>query len=174
MKTKIISLFLVLSLVVIGLSACGETAKPADDTTAAPVAAEEDGQNPVMNFIGNYQSDRRTMLVEAQGMDEAKVTVHWGSDAWTYAEWVLTGKIEEEGDGLVMRYTDGAYATVTADENGNETRTDEATGLTGTVWFNSDNTITWTDDQDEQLKDLVFEWLPVSSEEEPYEEPVTE
>ena len=131
---------------------------------------DEDGQNPVMNFIGNYQSDRRTMLVEAQGMDEAKVTVHWGSDAWTYAEWVLTGKIEEEGDGLVMRYTDGAYATVTADENGNETRTDETADLTGTVWFNSDNTITWTDDQDEQIKDLVFEWLPVISEEEADEE----
>ena len=172
MKAKILCVVLALTLAAVGFSACGKADTTAD--TTVPIAVEEDGQNPVMNFIGNYQSDRRTMLVEAQGMDEAKVTVHWGSDAWTYAEWVLTGKIEEEGDGLVMRYTDGAYATVTADENGNETRTDEATGLTGTVWFNSDNTITWTDDQDEQLKDLVFEWLPVSSEEEPYEEPVTE
>lgn len=169
MKTRILCMALALVFAVVGFSACGK-AEP-ETETAAPIADTENvGQNPVMNFIGNYQSDRRTMLVEAKGMDEAKVTVHWGADVWTHAEWVLTGKIVEEGDGLVMKYTDGAYATVVTDEDGNETRSDEETGLTGTVWFNSDYTITWTDDQDEQIKDLVFEWIPVVSEEEPYTE----
>lgn len=161
MKTRIICILLALALAAVGLSACGKTQAPAD--TTAVIGGEEDGQNPVMNFIGNYQSDRRTMLVEAKGMDEAKVTVHWGSDAWTYAEWTMTGKIVEEGDGLVMRYTDGAYATVTTAEDGSETRTDETTGGTGTVWFNADYTITWTDDQDEEIRELRFEWLPVDS-----------
>ena len=169
MKKKVFCIVLALVFAAVGFSACGKTEPEAE--TASPNADLEDvGQNPVMNFIGNYQSDRRTMLVEAKGMDEAKVTVHWGSDAWTYAEWTLTGKIVEEGDGLVMRYTDGAYATVRTDEDGTETRSDEATGLSGTVFFNSDYTITWTDDQDEQIKDLHFEWIPVVSEEEPYTE----
>ncbi len=165
MKTKLFCILLALVFAVGCFSACGKT-EPAADKAASDVGTEEDGQNPVMNFIGNYQSDRRTMLVEAKGMDEAKVTVHWGSDAWTHSEWTMTGKIVEEGDGLVMQYTDGTYATVTTDESGNETRSDETTGGTGTVWFNSDYTITWTDDQDERLKEVVFEWIPVVSEDE--------
>ena len=172
MKTKIFCMVLALTIAAIGFSSCGKADAPAD--TTAPIAVEEDGQNPVMNFIGNYQSDRRTMLVEAQGMDEARVSVYWGSDAWTHSEWVMTGKIVEDGDGLVMRYTDGAYATVTADENGNETRSDETTGGSGTVWFKNDGTVVWTDDQDDLIKELVFEWIPVSSEEEPYEDSYTE
>jgi hypothetical protein len=114
------------------------------------------------------------MLVEAKGMDEAKITVHWGSDAWTHSEWIMTGKIAEDGDGLVMHYADGAYATVTTDEDGNETRTDETTGGSGTVWFKSDGTVVWTDDQSDSIENKVFEWLPVSTEEEPGEEYVTE
>ncbi len=172
MKTKIFCTILALMLAAACFSACGKTETPAPETTDPAVieGAEVDGQNPVMNFIGNYQSERRSMLVEAKGMDEAKVTVRWGSDAWTHSEWVMTGKITEEGDGLVMRYTDGTYAAVETDEEGNESRSEETAGLTGTVWFNSDYTITWTDDQNEQIKDLVFEWVPVVSEEEPYTE----
>ena len=165
MKTRIICVLLALTLAVIGFSACGKAESPAE-TAATNAAAQEDGQNPVMNFIGNYQSDRRTMLVEAVGMDEAKVTVHWGSDAWTYSEWVLTGKIAEEDDGLVMTYTDGKYAVVTTDENGAETRSDEKSGLTGNVWFSADNTVIWTDDEDEQIQHVVFEWLPTTEDDE--------
>lgn len=159
---KNLCILLALALAMVVFSACGKT-------ETAPIAGtDEDGQNPVMNFVGNYQSDRRSMLVEAKGMDEAKVTVRWGSSAWEHAEWTMTGKIVEEGDGLIMQYTDGAYATVQTDEDGAETRSDEKDGLTGTVWFNADNTITWTDDQNEQIRDLVFEWVPVVSEEEVY------
>ena len=160
MKAKIICMILALAIAAVGFSACGKTETTAD-TTAPVIGAQEDGQNPVMNFIGNYQADRRTMLVEAQGMEEAKVTVSWGIDAWTSAVWVMTGKVVEEGGDLVMRYTDGAYATVTTDENGNETRADETNGGTGTIWFKNDNTVVWTDDQDELVKDIVFEWIPV-------------
>ena len=162
MKTKILCIALVLTIAALGFSACGKAA-----TTTEP-AAVEDGQNPVMNFIGNYQSDRRTMLVEAQGMDGAKVTVQWGSDAWTHSEWVMTGKVVEEGDELVMRYEDGACATVTTDEDGNEIRADETAGGTGVIRFKSDYTLVWTDDQDEQIRDLVFEWVPSV----PYETPL--
>ncbi len=164
MKARILCIVLALLFAVVGFSACGKP-DAAADSTAPIIDTEEDGQNPVMNFIGNYQSDRRTMLVEAKGMDEAKVTVHWGSDAWTYAEWTMTGKVVEEGDGLVMSYADGAYATVTTDEDGNETRADETVGGTGTVWFKADGAVVWTDDQDEGIKDLVFEWIPVVSDE---------
>ena len=169
MKTKIFCILAAVLLTVGCFSACGKTGAPAD-TTAPAAGAEEDGQNPVMNFIGNYQSDRRTMLIEAQGMDEAKVTVQWGADAWTHAEWVMTGKTVQEGDSLVMRYSDGAYATVTTDENGKETRSDETTGGTGTIRMNLDGTVVWTDDQDAQIDGIVFEWIPVVADDEPVTE----
>ena len=178
MKAKVLCIILALAAAAACFSACGKAEVPAD-TTVAPVVeegevvdedvlgGEEDGQNIVMNFVGNYQSDRRTMLVEAVGMnDEARVTVRWGADAWTQAEWVLTGKCVQEGDTVVMKYTDGQYAVVKTDENGSETRSDEKSGLTGTIVMKLDGTVTWTDDQDEEIKDLLFEWVPVAADEE--------
>lgn len=162
MKVKILCVLMAALLAVVGLSACGKT-EAAPETTTEDVATDGDWQNPVMNFVGNYQSDRRTMLIEAQGQEEAKVTVSWGSDAWTHSEWVMSGKTVQEGDKLVLNYTDGTYATVTTDENGKETRSDETTGGTGTITMQLDGKVIWTDDQDELIKDLVFEWIPVES-----------
>ena len=43
---------------------------------------DPDWQNPVMNFIGEYQCDRAHALVECFGNDEAWITIEWGSSAW--------------------------------------------------------------------------------------------
>lgn len=170
MKHRILCAVLALTLVSLGFSACGKAETDAADPAAAATtaanavteytASEEDGQNPVMNFIGPYQHDRCSMLVEAVGMDQAKITVQWSSDAWTHAEWSIIGKVIEEGEDLVLRYTDGAYAVVTTDEDGNETRSDEKDDSKGSVLFKSDYTIVWTDYTDEQIRDLVFEFTP--------------
>ena len=49
--------------------------------TPAGTAGQEDGQNPVMNFVGTYGADRATVLVEASEADSAKITVSWSSSA---------------------------------------------------------------------------------------------
>lgn len=171
MKIKVLSIFTALVIAVLCFSACGktETAPEAGETAAVTETADvteataEDGQNPIMNFIGNYQSDRRTMLVEADGMDGAKVSIHWGSDAWTSSEWVITGKFEETDDSFVLNYTDGSYATVTYDDDGNATRSDEANDCSGTLEFNkADGTVIWTDSKDETINNLVFEFINVN------------
>ena len=61
---------------------------------AGSAAVEEDGQNPVMNFVGNYTCDRAAMLVEADGTENAKFTVTWGSSAWEHSEWTMSGKLD--------------------------------------------------------------------------------
>ena len=167
MKLRILCAVMAMLIAAVCFSACGKTetaepesTQPESITAEVTDAVEEDGQNPVMNFSGNYQSDRRTMLVEAVGMDEAKVSVHWGADYQTSTEWVLTGKIVEDGDNLVMNYTNGSFAVVTYDEEGNATRSDETNDCTGTVTFRSDYKIVWTDNGDELIKDLVFDYVP--------------
>ncbi|MBQ6467293.1 MAG: hypothetical protein IJJ61_05050 [Clostridia bacterium] len=159
---KLFCIVLAFMFAALCFSACGKN-NP-ETTTAAPDAVvEEDGQNPIMNFIGNYQSDRRTMLVEAVGMDKARVSVHWGSSAWEAAEWEMEGIFEETDDALVMNYTGGTYAVVTTDEAGNETRSDEKADCAGTVLFKkADNTVVWTAEGEENIKDLVFEYVPVA------------
>lgn len=166
MKARIICITLALVLAALGFTACGKADTAGEDTTSAVSIAEEDGQNPVMNFVGPYQSDRRSMMVEALGTDEAKITASWGIDAWTTARWVMSGKVTESADGLELRYTNGTFATIETDEDGNETQSNESDGGTGVVQFKNDGTIVWTDDQDELIKNLVFEFVPTFSDEE--------
>ena len=78
---KTVFAFLILTALVLSLAACGrapaaETAAPQSTETIA--SAAEDGQNPVMNFVGVYHADDNTeALVEADGMENAKITVTW-------------------------------------------------------------------------------------------------
>ena len=71
---KLVCLIAVLVLV-FSLCACGAK----DAAPAGSEAAAEDGQNPVMNFIGVYGHDRASIMVEADGMENAKITVTWGT-----------------------------------------------------------------------------------------------
>ncbi len=57
---KILLMILVMTLC-LGFAACGGASEEA--------AGADDGQNPVMNFIGKYGSYRATILVEAEGAD---------------------------------------------------------------------------------------------------------
>ena len=60
------------------------------DESAAYVAVFEedpDWQNPVMNFVGEYQCERANAKVECFGYDEALVNIDWGGSAWETAHW---------------------------------------------------------------------------------------
>ena len=134
------------------------------DESAEYVAVFEedgDGQNPVMNFIGNYQCDRAHALVECSGKEDARITIAWGSSAWEQARWEIVGRLDT--DTLTVSYEGSTKQIVSYDESG-EIQSQETVyeDGTGTVVFHDDGTFTWHEDQSEYGTDLLFEWAPVS------------
>ena len=125
---------------------------------------EEEGQNPVMNWVGDYQCDRASAHVECEGTDSARIKIHWGSSAWEATEWVIVGKLDL--DTLTIAYTGASKTNVTWDEAGNvvSEEVEHADG-TGTIVFDEGTSFTWHEDQAER-EDMVFEWLPAAPEEE--------
>ena len=123
----------------------------------AEAEPEEEGQNPVMNFIGEYQCDRAHAVVECEGTDSARIKIHWGGSAWDAAEWVIVGKLDL--DTLTISYTGASKTSVTYDWD-DEIESEEKVyeDGTGTIVFHDDGTFTWHEDQSEYGKDLVFKW----------------
>ena len=128
-----------------------------EDDAAVEGEALEDWQNPVMNFIGEYQCDRAHMLVGAEGMDGYTIIVEWGDSARSLAKWVIEGTLD--GDTMTAQYDSAVKTYVTYDDNGGvESEELLSDQCSGTVTFNGDGTITWHDDQSEYGEDMVFSW----------------
>ena len=138
-----------------------------------PVEPEEEGQNPVMNFVGNYQSGRASAHVECEGTDSARITIRWGGSAWEEAVWVIVGKLDL--DTLTVAYTGAVKTNVTYGDDG-ELKSEEKVyeDGTGSIVFHDDGTFTWHEDQSECGSDLVFEWVPVTPSEEEGKNPAAE
>ena len=151
---KMICLAAVL-VMVFSLCACG-----AGD--AAPAGSEipaEDGQNPVMNFIGVYGHDRASVMVEADGMDGAKITVTWPVSAAENAEWVMSGKFDAES--LTVEYSDCVKTVYIWNEQGEvDSETVEYENGEGTITFTDGEalTLTWDDAQEKIAEGTVFEY----------------
>ncbi len=124
---------------------------------------DPDWQNPVMNFIGEYQCDRARALVECLGKEDAFITIDWGSSVAELARWNIIGKLDTEA--LTIKYEGCTKLIVTYDSNGEViSQEPEYEDGTGVITFNDDGTFTWHEDQSEYGKDMLFEWLPVTEE----------
>ncbi len=147
---KMLSLLLV-ALMVLSLAACAAKTAPAGSE-----AAESDGQNPVMNFVGTYGCERATMIVECKGADEAQFTVTWSGSAASHAEWTMSGKLDT--DKLTVDYTDCVKKEVTFNEDGSVASEDVIyEDGTGTITFSpEDNSLTWNDAMEHVADDMVF------------------
>ncbi len=137
------------------------------DESADYVAVFEedpDWQNPLMNFIGEYQCGRAHALVECSGYEDARIVIEWGSSAWELARWDIFGRFDP--DTLTVAYEGCLKQIVVYDESG-EIASQEPVyeDGTGTVVFHDDGTFTWHEDQSEYGDDMVFEWLPVAGNE---------
>lgn len=148
---KILTLLLAV-VMTLSLAACAAK----NDTPAGSEAAESDGQNPVMNFVGTYGCDRATMLVECKGEDEAQFTVTWGSSAATHAEWTMSGKLDT--DKLTVDYTDCVKKEVTFNEDGSVAKEDVIyEDGTGTISFSADEyVLTWDDAKEHVAEGMIF------------------
>ena len=135
-----------------------------DESADFVAVFEEDPgwQNPVMNFIGEYQCDRAHALVECFGNEDAWITIEWGGSASELARWDIVGRLDTET--LTIEYSDCTKSIVVYDENGEiESQEPEYEDGTGTIGFHDDGTFTWHEDQSEYGEDMVFEWLPVEA-----------
>ena len=132
------------------------------DESAEYIAVfEEDPnwQNPVMNFVGEYQCDRAHATVECWGFDEAFIKIEWGSSASELTRWIIVGKLDT--DTLTVSYSGASKANLVCDEQG-EVRSEESVydDGTGTITFRNDGSFTWHEDQSKTGKDMVFERVP--------------
>lgn len=155
---KWICLLTVLVLV-FSLCACGAKDAAPAGSEEAEAAAQEDGQNPVMNFIGVYGHDRASIMVEADGTDGAKITVTWGASAAENAEWVMSGKFDPET--LTVAYTDCVKTVYVWNEQGEiDSETVEYENGEGTITFTDGEalSLTWDDAQEHIADGTVFEY----------------
>ena len=116
---------------------------------------EEDGQNPVMNFIGQYYAGRGNLTISAEGSNGALIQVWWGSSAEEHSEWTMHGTFDEAA--MEITYSDCEKHDFVVDDNG-EIVSDETayTNGTGKIVINEDYSIVWIDDQDHIADDLTM------------------
>ena len=120
-------------------------------------AEGDDGQNPVMNFVGEYACDRARARVEAEGKEFARVVIQWSNSVSSLAQWVMSGKLDL--DTLRVDYSNCIKTELTYNSNGElESETQDYENGTGSFVFGEDSTFTWHDDQ--EGRELVFQWAP--------------
>lgn len=121
-------------------------------------SAEEDGQNPVMNYIGPYACDRATMNIEAtDSKNGAKATLTWASSATESSEWVMEGTFDDET--RTITYDKATRTDYVYDENGDVKSEKEVySDGTGKIVFKEGKgiTLTWQDDKEDAGKDMTF------------------
>ncbi|MBO5556001.1 MAG: DUF3089 domain-containing protein [Oscillospiraceae bacterium] len=123
--------------------------------------ADPDWQNPVMNYVGEYQCDRAHARVECMGNEEAWIIIEWAGSAWDLARWDIFGRLDPET--RTITYTDCTKSILSFDDTGNvKSQEAEYEDGSGTIVFGEDGTFTWHEDQAQRETDLVFQWLPVS------------
>ena len=116
--------------------------------------ADEDGQNPVMNFIGSYAAGRANIDVSCEGQSDAKFLVTWGSSAFETSSWEMSGTLDQ--DTLTVPYTNCVKQDIVFDEDGTENATVAYENGTGTFTFTEDGRLLWQDDMENAGEDMVF------------------
>ena len=164
-------MIMIMAALMLSLSACGsapaaENETPSSETQVTETvetSAEDKGQNPVMNFVGVYHADDSVeALVEADGMENAKITVTWAGSPWFPIQTVMSGRFDPET--LTMAFNGTTLTEYTYKSDGSiaqETRTD--TDNSGRAVFNyTANTLTITEEVESGSIDTVYEWGPAA------------
>ena len=119
----------------------------------------DDGQNPVMNFIGHYSNGRAMMNVVAKGKNEAVVTVSWGSSAFETTKWIMSGSVFQVGDTLVLDYEDCDCESFFYNEDGTiEQSVVEYTNGSGSITFEGSQAV-WADYEQGIADGQVFSYV---------------
>jgi hypothetical protein len=156
---KYLSLFII-AVLALALTACG-------GKSASEEAAPDDGQNPVMNYVGNYICGRAAVLIGATDEEDgASASVKWSSSAAENSTWEMTGIFDPEEKRF--EYHDCVRTDFVYKEDGSvDKQTEVYTGGHGFMFFDDSGdklTMTWQDDQEDVAKDMVFEFATAPAE----------
>ena len=117
-----------------------------------------------MNFVGVYHADDNTeALVEADGMESAKITVTWAGSPWFHTQTRMSGRFDPET--LTVAFSGATlteYSYKSDGSIGGESVTD--TNNSGKAVFNLEaNTLTITEEFESGSIETVYEWGPASA-----------
>ena len=117
-------------------------------------------QNPVMNFIGEYQWERAHAVIACAGKTDAVITIEWGDSANSLMRWDVCGRLDL--DTLTIKYSGCTKSLITYDDKGEiVSQEPQYEDGTGTIVFHDDGTFTWHEDQSTYGDyDVKFEWAP--------------
>lgn len=159
---------LLLSCAMLLLAACGtSTEAPAEqpsevssqpaEASSEPVVAE-DGQNPVMNFVGKYNAgDSIEALVEAEGANGARITVTYAGSPWFQNRTVMSGAFDAET--LTVDFSNGTLTEYTYNSQGGAEETVSYTDGKGRAVFHpEDNTLTIIEEYPSGELETVYSW----------------
>ena len=154
MSKKVLAVLFVCMMLL--LSACGGAAQ-AQEENNDEAAGPQDGQNPVMNFVGIYSTEA---LVEADGAEGAKITVTWAGSPWFHNQTVMSGPFDPET--LTMTFTNATLTeyTYASDATITEEKTSYTDGKGHAVFNPADNTLTITEEFESGNMDTVYTWGP--------------
>ena len=158
MRKKILAVLFVCMMLL--LSACGGAVQ-AQEENNDEAAGPQDGQNPVMNFVGIYSTEYSTeALVEADGAEGAKITVTWAGSPWFHNQTVMSGPFDPET--LTMTFTNATLTeyTYASDATVTEEKTSYTDGKGHAVFNPADNTLTITEEFESGNMDTVYTWGP--------------
>ena len=151
---KYLSLFII-AVLALALTACG-------GKSASEEAAPDDGQNPVMNYVGNYVCGRAAVLIGATDeKDGASASVKWSSSAAENSTWEMTGTFDP--DEKRFEYHDCVKKETVYNDDGSIKSEEEVyRGGHGFMFFETGDklTLTWQEDQEHVADDMVFTFDP--------------
>ena len=120
----------------------------------------DDGQNPGMNFVGNYVCGRACITITCTDSENGMAAnVTWSSSAAENSTWDMSGTFDPET--LQFEYHDCVRTDYVYDESGEVASQEEVfTGGHGFMTFTDGNplSLTWQEDQEKVADDMVFEF----------------
>lgn len=120
-----------------------------------------DPHNPTLAFIGRYSADRAFATVQADGAENARITIDWANSAQEQVEWVIVGPLDSAT--MTVNYTDCVKTTRVYSSTGAvESETVDYTDGTGRIVFGDNATFSWEEDQGAHDSALIFEWVQFS------------
>lgn len=124
-----------------------------DSREVTPVITPADFQNPVMNFTGSYFNNKTTLFIEADGSENAKLTIVLSADADTKT--VLTADAKFNGLTNSIAYGNGTKKEIKLAKDGSTVseKTIYMNG-TGVIVFDSSKA-TWNDET-EKIENMIF------------------
>ena len=168
---KIFLAVIILAALLLTLAGCGkaqtaESREPATETqagTEVQTPEREDGQNPAMNIVGIYHADESIeALVEADGAENAKITITWASSPWFQNRTVLSGFFDTET--LSVAFSNATLTSYTYNSDGSVAEeTVSYTDGKGRAVFNmQDNSFVLTEEFPYAKYETVYSWGPAS------------